>query len=383
LTTITTLFTSESVTEGHPDKICDQISDAILDAALRQDKESRVAVECAVKNGLVFIFGELSTKGYIDFQSVARRVIRDIGYTRAKFGFDAETCGVISAISEQSTEIAQAVVEKKELGAGDQGMMFGFACTETPQFMPLPITLAHALAQKLAAVRKDGSFLELRPDGKTQVTVEYVNGIPERVHTVVVSAQHDSKISQTDLARKLQKLVLTPILGSLQDKKTIVHINPSGGFTKGGPQSDAGLTGRKIIVDTYGGYAPHGGGAFSGKDPSKVDRSGAYAARYIAKNIVAAGLARKCQIEVSYAIGLSEPISLLVETFGTSKLSAAKLEEIIRKHFPLKPGAIIKTLDLRKPIYEKTASYGHFGRHEFPWEKLDKVQELKKYVGKL
>ena len=383
MTTITTLFTSESVTEGHPDKICDQISDAILDAALRQDKESRVAVECAVKNGLVFIFGELSTKGYIDFQSVARRVIRDIGYTRAKFGFDAETCGVISAISEQSTEIAQAVVEKKELGAGDQGMMFGFACTATPQFMPLPITLAHALAQKLAAVRKDGSFLELRPDGKTQVTVEYVNGIPERVHTVVVSAQHDSKISQTDLARKLQKLVLTPILGSLQDKKTIVHINPSGGFTKGGPQSDAGLTGRKIIVDTYGGYAPHGGGAFSGKDPSKVDRSGAYAARYIAKNIVAAGLARKCQIEVSYAIGLSEPISLLVETFGTSKLSAAKLEEIIRKHFPLKPGAIIKTLDLRKPIYEKTASYGHFGRHEFPWEKLDKVQELKKYVGKL
>ncbi len=374
------LFTSESVTEGHPDKICDQISDAILDEALGQDPDARVAVECAVKTGLVFIFGELTTSGYIDFQSVARNVIKDIGYTRAKFGFDFETCSVISSISEQSKEIAHAVAQNHELGAGDQGMMFGFACKETPECMPLPIMLSHQLAQKLAEIRKDESLTELRPDGKTQVTVEYHDGAPQRVHTVVISAQHSAKISEQDLKNKIEKVVLRPVLGKLYDKKTIFHCNPSGSFIIGGPQGDAGLTGRKIIVDTYGGYAPHGGGAFSGKDPSKVDRSGAYAARYIAKNIVTAGLAQKCQIEVSYAIGIADPVSIWVETFGTETISHDKLGTIIQDHFPLRPGDIIDQLDLKKPIYQKTAIYGHFGRDDVPWEKVDKVEELKKYL---
>ncbi|MBI5414156.1 methionine adenosyltransferase [Candidatus Peregrinibacteria bacterium] len=376
----TTLFTSESVTEGHPDKICDQISDAVLDEALRQDPNSRVAVECAAKTGLIFLFGEMTTNGYVDFQSLARNVVKKIGYTRAKFGFDYETCGVISSISEQSPEISHAVKHDHEIGAGDQGMMFGYACTETPELMPLPIMLAHGLTKKLAEVRKDGTFPELRPDGKSQVTVEYHDGKAKRVHTVVISTQHDPNISQEELAKLVKKRVIGPVLKDWLDAKTIYHINPSGSFIMGGPQGDAGLTGRKIIVDTYGGYAPHGGGCFSGKDPSKVDRSGAYAARYMAKNIVAAGLAEKCQIEISYAIGIAEPVSILVETFRTSTLSSEELEKIIRENFPIKPGDIIRELELRLPIYLKTATYGHFGRDDVSWEKTDRVDVLRKYV---
>ncbi|MEI7510785.1 MAG: methionine adenosyltransferase [Candidatus Peregrinibacteria bacterium] len=366
------LFTSESVTEGHPDKMCDQVSDAVLDAVLAKDPNGRVAVECATKTGLLFLFGELSTSTYVDFQSIARGVVERIGYTNSEMGFDAHGCSVMSAIEEQSPEIAHAVLDQAELGAGDQGMMFGFACQETEDLMPLPIALAHKLSARLAHIRHEGLAHGLRPDGKTQVTVQYENGKPKRVHTVVVSTQHDPHVSQKMVQEIVHDLVITPILGDLIDTETIFHINPSGSFVVGGPQGDSGLTGRKIIVDTYGGYAPHGGGAFSGKDPSKVDRSGAYMARYIAKNIVAAGLAEKCQIEVSYAIGMAEPISLLVETFGTGKLSDEELEKLVRKTFPLKPGEMIAALDLRKPIYQRTACYGHFGRPEFPWEQIMK-----------
>jgi S-adenosylmethionine synthetase len=374
------LFTSESVTEGHPDKLCDQVSDAVLDAVLKNDPNGRVAVECATKTGMLLLFGELSTTTYVDFQSLARGVIEKIGYTNSEMGFDAYGCSILSAIEEQSPEIGNAVIGKEELGAGDQGMMFGFACNETEEYMPMPITLAHSLAQQLAHIRKQREVLGLRPDGKTQVTVEYEDGKPKRVHTVVISAQHEPSLSKEDLSEILKHKVVDPILGKLVDEKTIYHFNPSGSFIIGGPQGDAGLTGRKIIVDTYGGYAPHGGGAFSGKDPSKVDRSGAYAARYIAKNIVAAGLAQKCQIELSYAIGLAEPISILVETFGTSTVEDEALETIIRKCFPLKPGEIIAHLGLRAPIYQRTATYGHFGRNEFPWERVDKVEELRQYL---
>ncbi len=376
-----TLFTSESVTEGHPDKICDQISDAILDEVLRNDPMGRVAVECAVKTGITFIFGELTTDAYVDFQKIARDVIRGIGYTRAEYGFDADSCGILSSISEQSKEISTAVHGREEVGAGDQGMMFGYACRETPEFMPLPITLAHQLAKKLADARKSNEIPHLRPDGKTQVTVEYENGNPKRIHTIVISAQHDPEISQDELKRSLMEKVVTPVCSGLFDEHTIVHCNPSGSFITGGPKGDSGLTGRKIIVDTYGGYAPHGGGCFSGKDPSKVDRSGAYAARYIAKNIVASGLAEKCQIEISYAIGIAEPVSILVETFGTGKLPADDLEILIRKLFPLKPGDIITRLGLRKPIYAQVAAYGHFGREGVPWENLDLVDELRKSLS--
>lgn len=388
------LFTSESVTEGHPDKICDQISDAILDALLEQDPMSRVACETATTTGIVMVMGEISTNAYVDIQKIVRDTITEIGYTRGKYGFDAETCGVITAIDEQSSDIAMGVdkaLEAKEnqltddeieaIGAGDQGMMFGFATNETEEYMPYPISLAHKLARQLTKVRKNGTLSYLRPDGKTQVTVEYdEDGKPSRLDAVVLSTQHDPEITQEQIHEDIQREVFDKILPEhMVDEETKFFINPTGRFVIGGPHGDAGLTGRKIIVDTYGGYARHGGGAFSGKDCTKVDRSAAYAARYVAKNIVAAGLAEKCEIQLSYAIGVAEPTSIMVDTFGTGKKSNQELVDLIRKHFDLRPAGIIKMLDLRRPIYKQTAAYGHFGRNDLdlPWEKLDKVDVLK------
>ena len=391
------LFTSESVTEGHPDKMCDQISDAILDALLERDPMSRVACETATTTGLVMVMGEITTKGYVDIQKVVRNTVREIGYDRAKYGFDCDTCGVIVALDEQSPDIAMGVdkaLEAKEnkmtdeeleaIGAGDQGMMFGYATNETDEYMPYPIYLAHKLARQLTKVRKDGTLRYLRPDGKTQVTVEYdENGKPSRLDAVVLSTQHDEEVTQEQIHKDIKKYVFDEILpAEMVDENTKFFINPTGRFVIGGPHGDSGLTGRKIIVDTYGGMARHGGGAFSGKDCTKVDRSAAYAARYVAKNIVAAGLADRCEIQLSYAIGVAQPTSIMVDTFGTSKLREDQLVEMIRKHFDLRPAGIIKMLDLRRPIYKQTAAYGHFGRDDLdlPWEKLDKVDELKAYL---
>jgi len=386
------LFTSESVTEGHPDKMCDQISDAILDALLEQDPMSRVACETCTTTGLVFVMGEITTKAYVDIQKIVRDTVREIGYTRGKYGFDADTCGVITAIDEQSSDIALGVdkaLEVKEMdidtiGAGDQGMMFGYASDETEEFMPYPIALAHKLAIQLTKVRKDGILSYLRPDGKTQVTVEYnEQGIPVRLDAVVLSTQHGPEVSQEKIHSDIRKYVFEPILPPhMVDQDTKYFINPTGRFVIGGPHGDSGLTGRKIIVDTYGGYARHGGGAFSGKDCTKVDRSAAYAARYVAKNIVAAGIARKCEIQLSYAIGVAHPTSIMVDTFGTGKISEEKLVEIIRENFDLRPEGIINMLDLRRPIYRQTAAYGHFGRDnlDLPWEKIDRVDMLKAYL---
>ena len=391
------LFTSESVTEGHPDKMCDQISDAILDALLEQDPMSRVACETATTTGLVMVMGEITTKGYVDIQKVVRNTVREIGYDRAKYGFDCDTCGVIVALDEQSPDIAMGVdkaLEAKEnkmtdeeleaIGAGDQGMMFGYATNETDEYMPYPIYLAHKLARQLTKVRKDGTLRYLRPDGKTQVTVEYdENGKPSRLDAVVLSTQHDEEVTQEQIHKDIKKYVFDEILpAEMVDENTKFFINPTGRFVIGGPHGDSGLTGRKIIVDTYGGMARHGGGAFSGKDCTKVDRSAAYAARYVAKNIVAAGLADRCEIQLSYAIGVAQPTSIMVDTFGTSKLREDQLVEIIRANFDLRPAGIIKMLDLRRPIYKQTAAYGHFGRTDLdlPWEKLDKVDVLKAYL---
>ena len=391
------LFTSESVTEGHPDKICDQISDAILDALLEQDPMSRVACETATTTGMVLVMGEITTKGYVDIQKIVRDTIREIGYDRGKYGFDADNCAVITAIDEQSADIAMGVnkaLEAKEhlmsddeieaIGAGDQGMMFGYATNETPELMPYPIALAHKLVRQLTKVRKDGTLLYLRPDGKSQVTVEYdENGKPCRLDAVVLSTQHSEDVTQEQIHEDVRRYVFDPIIpADMVDENTKFFINPTGRFVIGGPHGDSGLTGRKIIVDTYGGMARHGGGAFSGKDCTKVDRSAAYAARYVAKNIVAAGLADKCEIQLSYAIGVAQPTSINVDTFGTGKLSDSRLVEIIRENFDLRPAGIIRMLDLRRPIYKQTAAYGHFGRTDLDlsWEKTDKAELLKKYL---
>ena len=384
-------FTSESVTEGHPDNICDQISDAVLDAIIAKDPMARVACETSVTTGLVLVMGEISTHCYVDIQQLARDTIREIGYDRAKYGFDCDTCAVLTAIHEQSADIALGVDNSLEhrqggdeadrFGAGDQGMMFGYATNETEEYMPAALTLAHKLTRKLAEVRKSGLLPYLRPDGKSQVTVEYENGKVKRVEAVVVSTQHSEKISTEELRRDIKKYVIeASIPANLLDENTKFYINPTGRFEIGGPHGDSGLTGRKIIVDTYGGSCPHGGGAFSGKDPTKVDRSAAYMARYICKNVVAAGLSDECTLEVAYAIGVARPVSLFVNTKGTGKLSDEKIADIISKEFDLRPASIIKTLDLRRPIYKATAAYGHFGRPEFPWERLDRVDDLKKYL---
>jgi S-adenosylmethionine synthetase len=375
------LFTSESVTEGHPDKIADQISDAVLDAVLKDDPKGRVACETLVTTGLVVIAGEITTTTYVDFADLAREVIRDVGYTRAKYGFDADTCGVIAAIKKQSPDIAMGVDTG---GAGDQGLMFGFACDETPELMPMPIQLAHHLTKRLAEVRKAGIVDFLRPDGKSQVTVEYVDGQPVRVDTVVISTQHSDKVSNNDLHDAITHEVIKPVIPeAMRDKHTKLHINPTGRFVTGGPMGDAGLTGRKIIVDTYGGYSRHGGGAFSGKDPSKVDRSACYMARYVAKNIIAAGLAKKVEVQLAYAIGVAEPVSVMTETFGTGTIPNSQITELVRAFFKLNPKGIIETLDLRRPIYRQTAAYGHFGRTGpgFTWERTDKADAIRKEAG--
>ena len=375
------LFTSESVTEGHPDKIADQISDAVLDSVLSQDSTGRVACETLVTTGLVVIAGEITTNAQVDFSQVARETVREIGYTRAKFGFDCDTCAVLTAVDKQSPDIAMGVDTG---GAGDQGLMFGFACNETEELMPLPIQMAHKLSRKLSDVRRTGALPYLRPDGKSQVTVEYRDGRPFRIDAVVISTQHAPEVSNEQLREEvLEQVIRSTVPHELLDKTTKYHINPTGRFVVGGPQGDAGLTGRKIIVDTYGGYAPHGGGAFSGKDPTKVDRSAAYMARYIAKNIVAAGLAERCLVQLAYAIGVAEPVSVLVDTNGTGRVSETLLSELIRAHFKLTPHGIIETLKLRQPIYRKTAAYGHFGRVEedFPWELTDKSDSLRTAAG--
>lgn len=391
------LFTSESVTEGHPDKMCDAISDAILDALMEQDPMSRVACETCTTTGIVMVMGEITTKAYVDIQKIVRDTVKEIGYTKSEYGFDGNTCGVMVALDEQSTDIAMGVdkaLEAKEnqmsdteidaIGAGDQGMMFGYATNETEEYMPYPISLAHKLALQLTKVRKDGTLSYLRPDGKSQVSVEYDEaGKPKRLEAVVLSTQHDPDVTQEKIHEDIKKYVFEPILPKeLIDGETKYFINPTGRFVIGGPNGDSGLTGRKIIVDTYGGYARHGGGAFSGKDCTKVDRSAAYAARYVAKNIVAAGLAEKCEIQLAYAIGVAHPMSIMVDTFGTGKVSDDELVNIVRENFDLRPAGIIKMLDLRRPIYKQTAAYGHFGRNDLdlPWEKLDKVEDLKKYL---
>jgi S-adenosylmethionine synthetase len=386
-------FTSESVTEGHPDKICDQISDAVLDAIYTEDPNARVACETAVTTGMVLVMGEISTQCYVDIPKVVRNTILEIGYDRAKFGFDGETCAVITSIDEQSGDIAMGVDKALEaktgemndtqieaIGAGDQGMMFGFACDETPELMPMPISLAHKLTRKLSEVRKDGTLSYLRPDGKSQVTVEYDDDKPARVDTVVISTQHGPEVSHDTIERDMIELVIKKVIpAELLDNRTRFLINPTGRFVVGGPQGDSGLTGRKIIVDTYGGYARHGGGAFSGKDPTKVDRSAAYAARYVAKNLVAAGLARKVEVQLAYAIGVAKPVSILIDTYGTATLPEEKLVELVQKHFDLRPAGIIQSLDLRRPIYKQTAAYGHFGRTDIDltWEKTDKAELLR------
>lgn len=391
------LFTSESVTEGHPDKICDQISDAVLDAIYAQDPMARVACETAVTTGLVLVMGEITTNCYVDIPKLVRNTIRDIGYDRAKYGFDSDTCAVITSIDEQSPDIAMGVDKALEaktgemtdaqieaIGAGDQGMMFGFACDETPELMPMPISLAHKLTKRLTDVRKNGTLDYLRPDGKSQVTVEYEDDNPVRVDAVVISTQHSPDVDHDTIEKDIMEHVIKPIIpANLLDKDTKYYINPTGRFVVGGPQGDSGLTGRKIIVDTYGGYARHGGGAFSGKDPTKVDRSAAYAARYVAKNIVAAGLAKKCEVQLAYAIGVARPVSILIDTYGTGKLSEAELVKLVEKHFDLRPAGIIKSLDLRKPVYKQTAAYGHFGRTDIDltWERTDKAELLKKDAG--
>ncbi|HEV8199385.1 MAG TPA: methionine adenosyltransferase [Candidatus Polarisedimenticolia bacterium] len=375
------LFTSESVTEGHPDKIADQISDALLDEVLKQDPKSRVAIETLVTTGLAVVAGEMTTTASVDVAAVVRDTIRRVGYTRAKYGYDGETCGILTAIDKQSPDIAMGVDTG---GAGDQGMMFGFACRETPELMPLPIQTAHRLAQRLSEVRRDGTLAYLRPDGKTQVTVEYDGVKPVRVDAVVVSSQHAPEIKTEDLRRDIEAHVIRPVIPeSLRDGKTAIHINPTGRFVVGGPQGDTGLTGRKIIVDTYGGYAPHGGGAFSGKDPTKVDRSAAYMARYIAKNLVASGLAERAEVQIAYAIGVADPVSIMVDTFGTGKIADEKMVPLVREHFGLKPREIIESLDLRRPVYLPTAAYGHFGRSGpgFTWEKTDKAEALRRAAG--
>ncbi|WP_315074402.1 methionine adenosyltransferase [uncultured Clostridium sp.] len=388
------LFTSESVTEGHPDKMCDQISDAILDAILAKDPLARVACETCTTTGMVMVMGEISTSCYVDIPKVVRETVRGIGYDRAKFGFDCDTCAVLTSIDEQSADIAMGVDEAFEskkgqkdeveaVGAGDQGMMFGFATNETEDFMPLPIFMAHKLSRRLTEVRKDDTLSYLRPDGKTQVTVEYEDNKPKRIDTIVISTQHDDKVSLEQIQADVKKYVIDAVVpAELLDSKTRYFINPTGRFVVGGPQGDSGLTGRKIIVDTYGGYGRHGGGAFSGKDPTKVDRSAAYAARWVAKNLVAAGVADKLEIQLAYAIGVAKPVSIEVETFGTGKVDEDKIVEIVEKVFDLRPGAIIRDLDLRRPIYKQTAAYGHFGRNDLslPWEQLNKVDEIKKYI---
>ena len=386
------LFTSESVTEGHPDKIADQISDAILDAIMAEDPLSRVACETLLTTGLVFVSGEITTNCYVDIPTIVRSTLLDIGYTRAKYGFDGETCGVITSVHEQSPDIAMGVDEALEvrgqgqkgveLGAGDQGIMFGYACDETPELMPMPISLAHKLAKKLSEVRKNGKLPYLRPDGKSQVTVEYEDGIPVRVDTVVISAQHNPEITHNELADDIIQFVIKEVIDrKLLDEKTNFLINPTGRFVVGGPQGDTGLTGRKIIVDTYGGAAPHGGGAFSGKDPTKVDRSASYAARYVAKNIVKAGLAKRCELQLAYAIGVANPVSVRVNTYGTGVLPDAELVRIVKEHFDLRPSAIIRDLDLRRPIYKQVAAYGHFGREDLDltWERTDTAEILARY----